>query len=75
MSIPTNNSAPFGDILDAVGQLPPEDQLALVDIVKRRLAECERKRVVADVQEARREYSEGNCRPVTIDQLKDEIMP
>jgi hypothetical protein len=73
MSIPTNQPAPFGEILDAVAGLPVEDQLALVDIVRRRLAEEARKRIAASVQEARQEFAEGRCCPTTIDQLRDEI--
>jgi hypothetical protein len=73
MSIPTNQPAPFGEILDAVTGLPVEDQLALVDIVKHRLAEQGRKRIAASVQEARQEFAEGRCCPTTVDQLRDEI--
>jgi len=75
MSVPTNHPVPFGEILDAVGGLSTEDQLALVDIVKHRLAEQARKKIAADVQEAKQEFAEGQCRPVTIDQLRDEILP
>ncbi len=66
-------STRFGDVLDAVGALSAEEQLALVEIVARRLAEQGRTRVAASVQEARREFAEGRCRPVTIDELRDEI--
>jgi hypothetical protein len=64
----------FGEVLDAVGTLSPDEQLTLVDIVAHRLAEEGRKRVATDVQESRREFAEGRCRPVTIDELKDEIL-
>jgi hypothetical protein len=73
MSIPTDQPLQFGEILDAVAGLPAEDQLALVDIVKHRLAEDARRRIVASVEEARREFAEGRCCPATVDQLKDEI--
>ena len=74
MSIPANHSAPFGEILDAVGGLPIEDQWALVEIVQHRLAEQARRRIEADVLEARREFAAGECRPITVAQLKDEIL-
>jgi len=64
----------FGEVLDAVGSLSPEEQLALVDIVAHRLAEEGRKRVVADIRESQQEYAEGRCRPVTIDELRNEIL-
>ena len=59
----------FGDVLDAVVRLSPDEQLALVEIVARRLAEQGRTRVAASVQEARHEFAEGRCCPVTIDEL------
>jgi hypothetical protein len=68
-----NQPTCFAEVLDAVGALSPEDQLALVDIVAHRLAEEGRKRVVADIQESRREYAEGRCRPITVDELRNEI--
>ena len=74
MWISTNRPVPFGEILDAVGGLSAEDQLALVNIVKHRLVEQARKQIVGDVQEARKEFAEGQCRPATVDQLKDEIL-
>jgi hypothetical protein len=63
----------FGDVLDAVASLSVEDQVALVDIVQHRLAAQGHERVVADVQEARRDFVEGRCQTVTIKQLKDAI--
>ncbi len=74
MSISSHEPVPFGEILDAVAALPAEDQLALVDIVKHRLADQARKQIVASVQEARKEFLEGKCRPATVDQLRDEIL-
>jgi hypothetical protein len=74
MSISSHKSVPFGEILDAVAGLPAEDQLALVDIVKHRLAEQARKQIAASVQEARKEFLDGQCRPITVDQLRDEIL-
>lgn len=64
----------FGEILDTISALPPEDQISLVDIVKHRLAEQARRQVADSIREARREYAEGHCRPATIDQLRDEIL-
>jgi hypothetical protein len=64
----------FGEVLDAVGALSPEEQLTLVDIVARRLAEEGRKRVAADIQESRKDFAEGRCILTTIDRLRDEIL-
>ena len=63
----------FGEVLEAVSTLSADEQMTLVDIVARRLAEEGRRRIVADVQEARKDFAEGRCDPTTIDKLRDEI--
>ncbi len=73
MSAQTSEPVRFGDVLDAVGSLSPEEQYTLVDIISHRLAEQGRSHVLANVQEARREFAAGLCRPVTAEELWDEI--
>lgn len=73
MNTQSNVATRFGDVLDAVGGLSVEEQYALVDIVAHRLAAEGRRQVVADVQEARRDFAAGACRLVSLDELKDEI--
>ena len=74
MSMISHEPASFGEVLDAVEGLSAEDQLALVDIVKHRLVEQTRRQIAASVQEARKEFLDGQCRPTTVDQLRDEIL-
>ncbi len=64
----------FGEVLEAIGQLTTEEQEALSEIVRKRLAERGRKRVVAEAHEARREFEAGNFRSGTVDELMDEIL-
>jgi hypothetical protein len=64
---------PFADVLDAADQLTPDEQETLVEILRRRLAAEGRKRVVADVQEARREFAGGRCVTTNVDDLLREI--
>jgi hypothetical protein len=65
---------PFGEILEAVGRLTPEEQADLLDIIRRRLADVGRKRLIRDVAEARREFADGGCSPKTADELMNEIL-
>ena len=65
---------PFGEILDAAETLPPDDQEALVEIMHRRLVERGRKRIVAEVHEARGEFAEGQGRVCTVEELMNEIL-
>jgi hypothetical protein len=64
----------FGDILDAADQLSTDEQQELIAILQRRVAEAGRRRVVAEVQEARQEFATGQCQAVTPDELMREIL-
>lgn len=66
-------SATFDDLLTAIDRLTPEDQAVLIDIVRRRLSELGRQRVIAEVKQARKEFKAGQCQPATPDDLLREI--
>jgi hypothetical protein len=65
---------PFGEVLEAADHLSQEEQEELVAILHRRLVQAARRRLAAEVREARQEFAEGRCSPVTPDQLMREIM-
>ncbi len=62
----------FADILDAAEQLDADAQAELVAVLSRRLAERGRERVAASVDQARREFADGQCRPMTAAELVRE---
>ena len=49
----------FAEALDAIDRLPAEDQEALLEIVRRRIAGRGRKRVSAEAAEAHAEFATG----------------
>jgi predicted nucleic acid-binding protein len=63
----------FDEVMDAVEQLPVDEQAELVDVIRRRLAERGRLQVIADAAAARAEHAAGKTRVVTVDQLMSEI--
>ena len=65
----------FYAALEAVEQLTLEEQEQLTEIVRRRLAERGRQRVIAEVREADREFAAGEFRASTADELMDELLP
>jgi hypothetical protein len=65
--------ATFDGILDAIEHLPVDAQADLFDLLRRRLAERGRQRVIDDVREARSEYHSNLATPVTVDDLMREI--
>ena len=49
----------FHEIVDAADALPIEDQVALVKVLKQRIAQQGRARLVADVEAAEAEFEAG----------------
>jgi hypothetical protein len=68
-----NNAMPFGEVLEAADHLSPDEQQELIAILNRRLAQAIRKRLAADIQEARQEHAEGRCSVAAPDELMREI--
>ena len=67
------DAATFDEVLDAIEHLPEQQQVDLVDVVRRRLAERGRQRIVADARDARAEHAAGQTRATSIDDLMREI--
>jgi len=65
---------PFGEVLEAADHLSHDEQEELIGILHRRLALASRQRLVAEIKEARQEFAEGCCSPVTPGELMREIM-
>lgn len=65
--------ATFDELLEAVENLPPEAQEDLAELIRHRLAERGRQRVVAEVREARSEFESGTVKPTSVEDLLREI--
>lgn len=68
------NTLPFGEILEAAEKLPIADQESLRDILAKRIIERRRDELSREVREARKEYEAGQCKPVTPDELMNELL-
>ena len=62
----------FGDVLEAADQLSAEDQHELIAILQRRLADAGRERLLANINQARREFAAGLCKPMTAAEIVRE---
>lgn len=69
-----DQSSSFADVLEAVDRLSTDEQAALLEIVRRRVAERGRERVAEEARESRLEFEQGKARPVTVDDLMDELL-
>lgn len=67
-----SQSADFAEILDAAEQLDEEAQAELVAVLTRRLAERGRERVADTVEQARREFADGQCQVMTAAEIIEE---
>ncbi len=64
----------FNDALQVIEQLSIEEQEDLIDIVRRRVAEVNRQRLIDRVREAEQEYKDGKYSPATAEEIMREIL-
>ena len=63
----------FDEALEIIESFPEEQRESIIEIVKRRLTEERRERLAQTVKEAREEYTRGEVRRGTFDDLMLEI--
>ena len=68
------NTTPFGEILEAADKLPIADQESLRDILSKRIIDRRRDELSQEIREARKEYETGQCKPVTPNELMNELL-
>ena len=64
----------FSAVLDAADSLSPAEQETLIDILRHRIAENNRQRLIKEIEEARRDFAAGQCHPATVDEIMREIL-
>jgi hypothetical protein len=64
----------FGEVLEDAETLSHEEQVELMEILSRRIAERRRQSLAQDLHSARRSFRKGHCRPATPDELMTEIL-
>ena len=63
----------FSDVVDAADNLSVDEQEALVEILRRRIAERRHADLLRDVADAREEFNAGRCRAVSVDDIMNEV--
>jgi hypothetical protein len=64
----------FADLVEMIDRLPLEERESLVEVVRKRIADDQRRRIAASIRAARREQARGRCKPATPDELMREIL-
>ena len=62
----------FSDIIDAADNLSLDEQEALVEILRRRIAEANRAQLVREVKAARADFATGDASPTTVAEIMEE---
>lgn len=63
----------FDEVVDAIDRLSPDEQIEIIHLIRCRLAERGRQRIIADVREARDEVAAGRAQRLNLDELAKEI--
>ncbi len=59
-------NAKFDNVLDAIEELPIDEQMELLEVIRRRLAEQGRQRVVNEVRDARAQFNSGGAKRASV---------
>ncbi len=63
----------FNDALEVVESLPEDQRESLLEIIRNRLIEERRDKLVLSIKKAKREYQKGKIRRGSVDDLMREV--
>ena len=63
----------FGDALEAASELTRDEQEMLVDILQHRIREQRRSEIKNDVDEARKDFEQGNFKRLSVADIMREV--
>ncbi|MFH1085560.1 MAG: hypothetical protein V1772_07340 [Chloroflexota bacterium] len=66
-------ATPFQEALEIIDRLAPDDQEALIEIVRRRLTDRRRREIAANAQATLQAFREGRASHGTVDDLRREL--
>ena len=67
-------STPFQEAIEAVEALPPDDQEALIELIRQRLIERRRAEIARHATETLQATREGRARYGTVDDLRHDLL-
>jgi len=63
----------FQEVIEVIETLPPEDQVLLIEIIRRRLIQDRRSELATEITEAREAYRQGDVHRGSVADLMEEI--
>ena len=64
----------FAEVLETIEKLTVDEKETLVDILQHRLAEYRRNQLLKDIKSSEREFEEGLCKPMSVDEFMKEVL-
>jgi hypothetical protein len=68
------HTSTFDQVLDAVERLTVDEQAELITIVRKQIAERRSQQILEDIEEARKEFASGGGRPMTVEEIMQELL-
>jgi hypothetical protein len=62
----------FSEVVDAASELSVDEQETLIEVLKHRIADSNRARIVSEVSQSRAEFLSGRGKTVSAAELMDE---
>jgi TRAP-type C4-dicarboxylate transport system substrate-binding protein len=72
-SMTMTQTSPFEAALDVIDRLPPDDQEAIIEIVRKRMTERRRREIADNAQATLQAFREGRASYGTVDDLRREL--
>ena len=66
-------ATPFEAALDVIDRLPPDDQEAIIEIVRKRMTERRRREIADNAQATLQAFRQGRASYGTVDDLRQEL--
>ncbi len=63
----------FAEVLETIETFSFEEKETLVDILQRRLGEYRRNQLLNDLKQSEKEFEEGLCKPMSVDEFMKEV--
>ncbi len=66
-------TTPFDAALDVIDRLPPDDQEAIIEIVRKRIIDRRRREIADNAQATLQAFQEGRASYGTVDDLRRDL--
>jgi len=63
----------FSEIVDAASELSMDEQETLLEVLRHRIAQRNRARIVGEVADSRAQYSQGRAKATSVTELMDQV--